>query len=108
MTTKQFQFIKITNNNKSEEYFIDITTMKDPRLRISALLSQYKNYLKDHTKKKKKVFKFFILDYSFCILESGFYSNYSDVKKRRDELYLKYNSKIKLTVDKPLGIVCFD
>ncbi len=90
--TKKFQFIKITDNRNHPDFLIDITTMKDARLRISALKAQYKKYLTDG-KNKKSIFRFFELDYSFCVLERGYYTNYSSVKERRDELFEIYLKK---------------
>ena len=96
MSLKRFQFIKVTNNNDHKEFYVDITTMKDARLRISALKAQYKKYINDG-KNFKPIFKYFNLDYSFCVLERGDYEKYEDVKSRRDELYLKYREKLSLS-----------
>ncbi len=94
--TKNYKFIKITNNNVPEHFIIDCTVMADARLRISALKAQYKKYLSDGLN-KKPVFSFFELDYSFCVVDSGEYSDYSEVKKKRAELVIKYLAKIPKT-----------
>ena len=92
-TSKNYKFIKITNNNVPEHFIIDCTVMSDSRLRISALKAQYKRYLIDGLN-KKPVYDFFKLDYSFCVVHSGEYSDYSEVKKKRAELVLEYLAKI--------------
>ena len=89
---KRFQFIKITNNRNHPDWILDITTMKDARLRISALKAQYKKFLNDG-ENEKPIFRFFQLDYSFCVVEKGYYTDYSIVKKRRDELYEIYTQR---------------
>jgi hypothetical protein len=90
--TKKFQFIKITDNRNYLDFHIDITTMKNSRLRISALKAQHKKYINDG-KNKKAIFRYFNLDYSFCVIEIGYYTEYSAVKKRRDELFDIYTKK---------------
>lgn len=97
------QFIKITDNNKHENFYIDITTMKDARLRISALKAQYKKYLELKTF-KKEVFNFFEIDWSFAVIERGSFDNYEDAKLRRDELYTLYKNKFYIDVPKDVVI----
>ena len=43
-----YRFIKITNNNNTKEFLIDITTMKDIRIRISILNRKYALYYYDN------------------------------------------------------------
>jgi hypothetical protein len=97
MTNKyhRTQFIKISNNNNPAEFMIDITTMLDARLRLSALKAQFKVYQAtgDYY---KDVFKFFLYDWSFYVLERGSFENYEDIKKRRDELIVIQNLKYKI------------
>ena len=95
-TTK---FIKISNNNNPSEFHISPTTMKDARLRISALKAQYNNYCETGLY-YKDVFAFFKLDWSFYVLERGKFENYEEIKKRLDELIaiqnLKFIKKIEV------------
>ena len=79
-------FIKLSNNNNAaRDFTIDVTTMKDCRLRISALRSQYKTYLQTKCG-WLEVFRYFELDYSFYCLETEAFDSYDDVKKRKNEL----------------------
>jgi hypothetical protein len=93
------KFIKISNNNNPAEFHIDITTMNDARLRISALKAQYNNYCNTGLY-YKDVFSFFSKDWSFYVLERGKFENYEDIKIRRDELInlqnLKFIKKIEI------------
>jgi hypothetical protein len=83
------KFIKISNNNNPcKDFYIDISTMKDARLRLSALKSQFKKYiLNPEELTHREVFKYFIKDYSFYVIEKGAFNCYEDAKLRRDELY---------------------
>lgn len=88
------QFIKITDNNAHENFYIDITTMKDARLRISCLKNQYKK--NKINEKEKEIFNLLSKDWSFCVIEKGDFLTYDDAKKRREELYKKYRDKLKV------------
>jgi len=81
-------FIKISNNNNaSTDYTIDITTMADSRLRISALKSQYKQY-KLTGVRYKPIFYYFELDYSFYCVDKDSFDTYDDAKIRREQLMI--------------------
>jgi hypothetical protein len=46
---KQYKFIKISNNNNAnQDFIVDLTTMKDIKLRIAILKSQLKKYRLNH------------------------------------------------------------
>ena len=80
-------FIKISNNkNNKKDFYIDITTMKDPRIRMSSLKTQYKKYLKTG-ELFKPIFHYFKIDYSFYTIDKGSFSNYQEVKEHRNKLY---------------------
>lgn len=81
------KFIKVSNNkNACKDFYIDITTMKDPRIRISALKTQFKHYLKGE-EYWKPLFHYFERDYSFYTMRRGSFQNYQEVKEFRNELY---------------------
>ena len=87
-----YQFIKISNNhNPNKDFYIDITTMKDSRLRFSALKSQYRRYFEARQKHEevidREIFRYFELDYSYYVIEKGEYDTYEDAKERRLDLY---------------------
>ena len=88
------QFIKISNNNDHSDFYIDVTTMQNARLRISALKAQYKNYLATG-KYWKEVFKFFKYDWSFYVMEKGCYEDYDAIKERKNQLIEMQNLKYK-------------
>jgi len=95
-------FIKISNNkNSTKDFYIDITTMKDARLRISSLKSQYHKYLDsletDDPLPDREVFRYFTLDYSFYTLEKGCFDTYNDAKERRLDLYDEQYEKMNWT-----------
>lgn len=94
------KFIKISdNNNANKNFYIDITNMKDARLRVSALKSQYKKYKKDPTSiNYREIFDYFELDYSWYVLEYGSFNTYEEVLERRkdiyDEQFIKMNPEL--------------
>ena len=102
------KFIKISDNNDPKNFYIDVTIMKDPRLRISALKGQFMRYL-DTGKLYRDVFDFFERDYSFCCLEKGVFNNLDDVKKRKQEIIKEQREKLKdYKPNIPRGIITFD
>ena len=92
-----YYFIKISNNNNaSTDFYIDISVMKDPRLRISTLKSQLKRYKKNPGNiAYKEAWRYFELDYSFYCLDSKFCDNYGDAKSHcldlMDQQYVRMN-----------------
>jgi hypothetical protein len=86
-----YRFIKISNNNNpNTDFTVDITTMKDTRLRISALKSQYKNYLKKRGTWKPIFHYFHNIDYSFCEVHFEELEHYDDAKRKKFELLVWY------------------
>ena len=84
---KSTKFIKVSdNNNAHRDFYIDITTMKDPRIRISALKTQFKHYIEGE-EYWKPLFHYFERDYSFYTLCRHSFDNYQEVKAYRNELY---------------------
>lgn len=105
------KFIKISNNNDPTDFIIDITTMRDDRLRIASLKSQYIRYLENPDKYPyRDVYRFFNLDYSFYCLDTDSFNNYTECKAHRDKLIQEQNTKMKNTPtqspshDKPIII----
>ena len=92
---KRTQFIKISNNNNPSEFILDVTTMRDVRLRMSALKAQHRKYQQTGLF-YKEIFRFFLMDWSFCVLERGSHPDYAAVKKRRDCLCKEQGLKYKL------------
>ena len=92
-----YHFIKISdNNNAARDFHIDISIMKDPRLRISTLKSQLKRYNKNPGNIiYKEAWRYFGLDYSFYCLDSKFCTDYDEAKQYSldlmDQQYEKMN-----------------
>ena len=89
-----YYFLKISNNNNAcVDFCIDITVMKDCRLRISTLKSQYKRYKKNPGNIKfKEAWNYLDLDYSFYCLDSRYCENYEEAKNHAlDLMDLQYS-----------------
>ena len=90
-----YRFIKITNNDNHKMFYIDVTKMKDCRIRVGILYSQFfrRNYLEEN-KGHKTVYDILNSDYSFyCCYRCNCSSK--DVKAIRNELYKFYNEKMR-------------
>lgn len=88
------KFIKISDNKDAKNFYIDVSVMKDHRLRISALKGQYAKYLQTG-ELYRPVFDLFEKDYSFCCLEKGSFDSLNAVKKRRKEIIAEQTEKLK-------------
>ena len=86
---KTYLFIKISNNNNaSTDFHIDISVMRDPRLRISTLKSQYKKFkINPRNIVYKEPWRYFDLDYSFYCIYSGEFETYAAAKEHCLDLY---------------------
>jgi hypothetical protein len=92
MGYERVKFIKIQDNNNPNNFYIDSTTMKDHRLRVSSIKGQYWNYL-DTGLLFRPVYDILGKDYSFSLVETGSFKNYNEVKERKKELYDFYREK---------------
>lgn len=102
------RFIKISDNNDPWNFYIDATTMLDPRLRISALKGQFQKYL-ETGELYRPVYKVLEKDYSFCCVHKGAFDNLDQIKYKKNELYEFYNEKLKHHIQKPQSnIISFD
>ena len=83
------KFIKVSNNNNAcKDFYIDITTMKDARLRIGSLKSQFKRWCEDDEDENyKPIYHYIQRDYSFYVVDRGSFNNYQEVKEYRNQLY---------------------
>ena len=86
---KKYLYIKISNNNQaSTDFHIDISVMRDPRLRISTLKSQYKKYkINQRNIEYKQAWYYFDLDFSFYCIDSVEFETYADAKDHCLDLY---------------------
>ena len=89
-----YRFIKITNNNNTKEFLIDITTMKDIRIRLSILNRKYALHYYDQAPYHPI---FSILQencYSYYCCYRGNFDSLNDAKNKRIELTKFYKDKI--------------
>lgn len=99
------KFIKISDNKDAKNFYIDVSVMKDHRLRISALKGQYARYL-ETGELYRPVFEFFKKDFSFCCLERGTFDSLAAVKKRKKEIIEEQREKLKFVPDyKPSAVI---
>ena len=95
----KYKFIKISDNNHaSKNFYIDITTMADDRLRISTLKSQLKKYnygMLPNCEYKEPWRYFETTDWSYYCLDTREFDTYEAAKQHRDELmdseYIRMN-----------------
>ena len=52
MSVKHYYFFILCNNNDPKQFYIEATSMRDYRLRFSAMKSNYKRFVKDNCKYK--------------------------------------------------------
>ena len=89
---KNYKIIKIMDNNNLN-FYLDTTCMKDARIRVSILKSQYRDYI-EGTKKHKAVFDILSGDFSACVVKRNL-TSIEEVKQKKEELYEFYINKYK-------------
>jgi hypothetical protein len=105
----KYHFIIINNNNDALHFHIEASSMKDYRLRFSAIKSQYKRFSKG-IGQYKSVFTLFKGDYSYYRLEyrmclpsevPEIVKALSDERKERFKDSTPYVSSNIITFEKP-------
>lgn len=99
-----FSFILVSDNNDPRRFYIETTSMKNPRLRFSALKSLYKKYLKGETK-YKPIFEYFALDYSYYVLDKKEFETYEDAMEYTEQLVQERSDKLKDCIPHPKNCV---
>ena len=89
-----YSIIKIQNNNDYNKFYLDVTKMRDARIRVGILIS----YLKYYQKKPKIGFHpvFEAIgdgDYSFSTVYRSSTDTFEEIRLKRDELYEVYKKK---------------
>jgi hypothetical protein len=86
---KTYRFIKISNNNNpSQDFFIDITTMQSVKLRMSILKSQLKYYKKTWIGLYRPTWYYIDnCDYSYYELDKADFETYDEAKQHAIKLY---------------------
>lgn len=92
-----YNFIKISNNNNSRKDFdIIITKIKNDRLKMSSLKSQYFRHLEYPDKYPyRDIYRFFDLDYSFYKLDRQDLVDIDTAKIHREKLLKEQKEKMK-------------
>ena len=88
-----YRFIKVTNNDNHEMYFIDATKMQDPRIRVGILYSSFLKHLEE-SKACNNIHAVLDSDYSFYCCYRCNCNTYKEVNATRDQLYEFYNEKL--------------
>jgi len=103
-----YHFILLSDNNDARRFYIEVTAMKNPRLRFSALKSLYKKYLKNEAK-YKPIFEFFKCDYSYYVLDQQHFDFWEDAMNYAENLQKERYHKLKHIIPIPKnGMITFD
>ncbi len=94
---KNYNFIKISNNNNpSQDFFIDITTMKSVTLRMQILKSQCLKHKKTGTGLYRPAWYYIQnTDYSYYKIDNCDFDTYTEARKRATDIYNEQFLKMK-------------
>jgi len=91
-----YKIIKLQNNNDLNNFYLDITKMKDVRIRIGILVSYYKYKNTNLKNKNHPVFKTIEQnDFSFSVIYRSSTDTYEEILKVKKELEQFYSEKYK-------------
>ena len=111
---KKYNFIKISNNNNpSQDFFIDITTMLSVTLRMQILKSQMLKHQKTGGGLYRPAWYYIqTVDYSYYKIDTQEFENYNDAKahsvKIYNEQFIKMNKDNPPNLIKNKNIITFD
>jgi hypothetical protein len=88
-----YRVIKITDNDNHNNFYLDITRMQDPRIRVGILYSNFMKYV-DGTKQHKGVYEVLNSDYSFYCVWRGYLNSYEEARQVKDSLERFYREKL--------------
>ena len=102
------KFILVVDNNDPMNFYIDVTIMKDVRLRLSALKGQHAKYLETGDL-YRPIYKIFVTDFSFYCIFKGSFKNLDEIKQKKMEIISEYTAKFKCVekIDKK-GVIKFE
>lgn len=101
-------FIKISDNNDHHSFYIDISTMKDPRLRMSAIKTQYQRYL-ETGELYRPIYDIMDKDYSFYCLHKANCKDLDEAKIIKEQLLKEQREKVKKAPQRiKNGLITFD
>jgi hypothetical protein len=110
---KQYKFIKLSNNNNSnQDFIIDLTTMKDIKLRMAILKSQLKKYRQHHIGLYRPTWYYLEnCDYSYYCIDTREFETFDQARAHATSIYneqfIKMNSN-KIDSNKKKNIVSFN
>jgi len=89
---KNYKIIKIIDNNNLN-FYLDVTSMKDFRIRMSILRGQFRDYLSG-LRPYKPVYDILSGDFSACVVARNL-TSIEEVKQKKDALNIFYLNKYK-------------
>ena len=97
---KQYKFIKISNNkNASRDFIVDLTTMKDIKLRMAILKSQLKKDRQHHIGLYRPTWYYLEnTDYSYYCLDTQEFQTFDQA--RAHAIFLYNQQFIKMNANK--------
>jgi hypothetical protein len=110
---KQYNFIKLSNNkNATQDFIVDLTTMKDIKLRIAILKSQLKKYRLTHVGLYRPTWYYLEnTDYSYYCIDTCEFETFDQAREHATKIYneqfIKMNSN-KIDSNKKKNIISFD
>ena len=88
-----FSFIKIVNNNDASDFLLDVTQMKNVRLRVSSLRNQCWRHYELGSGKYRPVYRYFWLDHSFYRVEKAELPDLAAARVHKESLQLSLVSE---------------
>ena len=87
---KYYKFIKITNYHNHLDFCIEITIMKDFRLKVATMITKMRANDGNH----KDVYNILKKDYSICVVHREWFETMKEAKQMRDKLLNQYKNKL--------------
>ena len=85
---KYYKFIEITDNRNHLNFCIEITIMRDYRMRVCALITKMRNG------ESREVFNILKGDYNCCVIYKDWFETIKEAKQMKNELIIKYKNKL--------------
>lgn len=86
---KQYNFIKLSNNNNAQrDFIIDLTTMTNVKLRMAILKSQLKKYRLNHKGLYRPTWYYLEnCDYSYYCIDTQEFATYNEAREHATAIY---------------------
>ena len=89
-----YNFIKIVDNNNISDFLIDVSCMPNWKSRISAVRTQCIRHLDYDVGRKREIYRYFFLDYSFSCVEKMEFADLASAREHRQLIYERYRAKL--------------